>query len=239
MMDLKTRPTRALKAGDKADGKPVERPILMAGEMVRATLADRKTQTRRLVKLVGAECIEERDGGRLWPWSPQLDDWIAGPYEDGMRLWVRETWSVCLATGDCAQTIADAKEWHPASPGYSGNHLGEARYAATDGLPDADARWFPSIHMPRWASRLTLAVTSVRVERLQTITEEDARAEGVEPYDRVEQSFAGGTCPGETALTHPHKMAFAILWDTLYGDKVPWVKNPFVWRVEFWRLERP
>lgn len=240
--------------------KIMERPILMNGEMVRATLEDRKTQTRRLL----GGYIEPHpvvEGGLVWTNGRKRQFWLncqpdhpqhiskAGVYSVGQRLWVRETWSVCLPTGDCAETISDAKEWHPSSPGYSGNHHGEARYAATDGLPDADARWFPSIHMPRWASRLTLEVTDVRVERLQAITGADAMAEGARRFDRgsVAPSFMGSDGPGWSMGTPASfgetlgsaQMAFANLWENLYGEIASWDSNPWIWRVAFRRLEQP
>ena len=89
--------------------------------------------------------------------------------------------------------------------------------------------WRPSIFMPRWASRITLEVTGIRVERLQDISEEDARAEGV--------TFAGWThCFNKEGLI-PHKLQFMDLWDQINGKTAPWGSNPWVWVVEFKRVE--
>jgi hypothetical protein len=99
-------------------------------------------------------------------------------------------------------------------------------YGATSGDEQA-ARWRPSIHMPRWASRITLEVTGVRVERLQDISEADARAEGV---TLQEKSFYMGV-----AAAAPHRFEFHRLWQQINGERAPWLSNPWVWVVEFRR----
>jgi hypothetical protein len=107
-----------------------------------------------------------------------------------------------------------------------GNGHGKPYYKATFGNVPEDLRWRPSIHMPRWASRITLEITGIRVERLQEITEEDAEKEGVvaEPvFDTVSpQGWMSWTA------------SFARLWDSIYGN---WNANPFVWVVEFRRVQ--
>lgn len=195
-----------------------DRPILFSGPMIRAILAGQKTQTRRVVKLVGPDAIEERDDGSLWPycvtWAHGDDGepWYACPYgEPGDRLWVRETWAQ-----------EDARDL--------GLGASQTLYRAT--ASDAEAalvqRWRPSIHMPRWASRLTLEVTSVRVERLQDITEDDARAEGAaaEPSEALADSPVGLSA----------REAFADLWASINGP-ASWAANPWVWVVGFKRIE--
>lgn len=121
----------------------------------------------------------------------------------GDHLWVRETW-------DCVHY-----QGIDAAPTYF--------YRADETDPERDAliRWRPSIHMPRTASRITLEITDVRVERLQHISEDDARAEGV------------GEGPQEGMVTGP-VVAFADLWDSIHGPDA-WLKNPWVWVVEFRR----
>ena len=227
-----------------------ERPILMNGEMVRAILAGRKTQTRRLVRLTGAECIEVRvdsdhDDGAMWPWSPQHEAWIASPLGDvGDRLWVRETWHDDFGGADMPRLRNS--DGDPDGVLYRADHNCKSFEAGCPCNPDGDGKrseWRPSIHMPRWASRITLEVTNVRVERVTDISEADAMAEGVESAATKfgsmsdEQTFAGGTCRGETKGSHPHKLAFACLWDEIYGDTAPWVKRPWVWAVTFKRVE--
>jgi hypothetical protein len=176
-----------------------ERPILFSGPMVRAILEGRKTQTRRIVRC---------------PFGQQGD-----------RLWVRETWALDAYTGDmqfCIKYRAGgdyvterngSDEWVPVYQRY------------IDGCAlDNWSRWRPSIHMPRWASRLTLEVTGVMVERLQDISEDDAKAEGVEQLARS----AGTNCRG----------AFQHLWDSINKDRAPWESNPWVWVVEFRRIDQ-
>lgn len=187
-----------------------ERPILFSGAMVRALLDGRKTQTRRVVKLNDAGRVKR--AGKQW----HIDDPAVAsgcPYGvPGDRLWVRETWSHAKALSS------------------------ELFYRATDGeqcsgrqLPlsyiEREARWRPSIHMPRWASRITLEVTGVRVERLQDITADDARAEGVfTPEAHYAQN--GPTAPISN---------FAGLWADINGWD-SWNANPWVWCVSFRRL---
>jgi hypothetical protein len=95
-------------------------------------------------------------------------------------------------------------------------------------------RWRPSIFMPRWASRITLEVTEVRVQRLQEVTEDDALAEGVEPLKHIapDQPLLTGGTAGE----QPHRLAFSVLWDSINGERASWVSNPWVWAVSFRRL---
>jgi hypothetical protein len=166
-----------------------ERPILFSGPMVRAILEGRKTQTRRIVK--------------PQPLCIASGEWImngsACKYgKPGDRLWVRETW------------------WAPRDD-VRGEYKREyIKYAATlDGM--GQPTWKPSIHMPRWASRINLEVVSVRVERLQNISEEDARAEGI---------------------WQPNwPLSWRQLWESINGAG-SWEANPWVWVVEFKRIER-
>lgn len=196
-----------------------ERPILFSGPMVRAILEGRKTQTRRIVK-------PQPDDNGLWfmrnapldwredihgdwnPWkgeTPNGDTWNGSvKCWPGDRLWVRETFGKIHYEG---------VDEHPT---YF------YRADETDAEADALIKWRPSIHMPRAASRITLEVVSVRVERLQDIREDDARAEGV------------GEGPQEGWVTGP-VVAFADLWDSINGQDA-WLANPWVWVVEFKRV---
>lgn len=214
-----------------------ERPILFSAPMVRANLEDRKTQTRRAVKpqpdarLCGGEfptrlgefVAEEHRGKFLWPTA---DGEFCGfsPYgAPGDFLWVRENFRLELGAGKPA-----------ASEGY------RVHYEA-DGEPDPEREWgkqHPSIHLPRWACRLVLRVTDVRVERLNDCTEADALAEGVVWSDR----WKAFVVPG---IEHPNKdfpvlsratarEMYAALWDTINGSG-EWLSNPWVWVVSFER----
>lgn len=224
-----------------------ERPILFSGPMVRAILDGQKTQTRRVVKLTGPDVIEERDDGSPWPycvtWAHGDDGspWYACPYgQPGDRLWVRETWGL-HGRGDYTWWCRDSIKGRTADDLLCSYELA---YAA-DATSEYD-HWRPSIHMPRWASRLTLEVTSVRVERLQEITEEDARAEGVdwsrpEPYgerwddDDREDPREVGYPPAGASFARDN---FRRLWSSINGPE-SWEANPWVWVVGFRRVEVP
>ena len=198
-----------------------QRPILFSGPMVRAILEGRKTQTRRIIKDATGSFWDHR------AWKPEvvngaITHWVsldsmneghifgAGapqrvcPYgKPGDQLWVRESCYVQAAP----------------SEGSTGFIL----YKATD--PDAPVgRWTPSIHMPRWASRINLEVVSVRVERLNDITEEDAIAEGV-PLDYVGKN-------GLTCTCKQYKCRYVHLWIDINGPG-SWDANPWVWVVTF------
>lgn len=176
-----------------------ERPILFSGPMVRALLDGRKTQTRRVVK---PQPVDPFDGAQLRTAVSAYA--LAGPCpygEPGDRLWVRETWAKAGEQGDRVEYRADTAD------------------------PKA-GKWRPSIFMPSWASRITLEVESVRVERLQDISEADARAEGVTP--------APFTKAGRAAHL-VHVEAFESLWGSINGPD-SWAANPWVWVVAFRRV---
>lgn len=185
-----------------------ERPIIFGSEMVKAILEGRKTQTRRVIK------PQPASGVRFSPFVPgQVEDGhgreLRCPYAVD-RLWVRETWQAVHYTGE--QT--GYKE-------YPGEVVQED-YGPKFGLvfPGGgwDGRWRPSIFMPRWASRITLEVVSVRVERLQEISDSDARAEGV---------LCDLNC----------RRPFMELWDSINAKRgYGWDSNPWVWVIEFERV---
>ena len=220
-----------------------DRPILYSGPMVRAIIADRKTQTRRLVKV--GDTIAERDDGTPWPhyttWAHGDDGspWAPCPYgAPGDRLWVRETWRyhdwtedglpwIAYRADDSAALCEDVTpEWCDRVEAAWAT-LSDPRNTAIDGRA-RDRKWRPAIFMPRWASRLTLAVVSVRVERLQAITEEDAIAEGV--------LRTGGRANLDPHHFRPARDLFADLWDSINAKRAPWSRNPWVWVVEFTRV---
>lgn len=183
--------------------------------MVRAILEGRKTQTRRPVRnperygCLTGDCPHERQADCDATMSELGHPVIGGV---GDRLWVRETFGEDYTGITSVQGQAIAK----ASLIYR---------ADNDNMSNVGSGWKPSIHMPRWASRITLEVTSVRVERLNQISEQDVVAEGLPPD-----------------LTRYSQRAFAILWDSIYGGNLhhgggpeAWVHNPWVWVVEFKR----
>jgi hypothetical protein len=217
-----------------------ERPILFSAPMVRAILEGRKTQTRRIVKLPPAardllggdveRAVIEYGGGKA-PGYAGLGAYVADhEYRDegsvfvpcpygapGDRLWVRETFT------------AERRENMPPDQRI----LVVYRASCEDGFFELVepsgllhsarvVRWKPSIFMPREWSRITLEVSGVRVERLCSISEVDAKAEGVAP---------DGVNDGEQ-----HRSAFCALWHQINGAE-SWLANPWVWVVEFRRLE--
>lgn len=215
-----------------------ERPILFSGPMVRALLAGTKTQTRRVAPIRELNILSQP--GDMVAWSVSFLKAIKGvlsshsggrfselqarsiiasqfcPYgQPGDRLWVRECWT--------HNKVVPIEHRPPGDYIYRAdlNEAGVTRWAAT---------WKPSIHMPRWASRLTLEITGVRVERLQEINETDAAAEGV-------ATWAPGALSPEGQSADPSDQ-FRWLWQSINGPE-SWDANPWVWVVEFKRLELP
>ncbi|MBA5601019.1 hypothetical protein H1224_08115 [Pectobacterium aroidearum] len=200
-----------------------ERGIIFNGEMVRATLDGLKTQTRRVVRHQPDEDgLARLSGG---PWMDTSEKVYRCPYgEVGDRLWVRE------ASG--LQIRRDALGGTGEFRVYRASNPDAIRYKTASG-EIAPIKWVPSIHMPRYASRITLEITDVRVERLNSISEEDAQAEGVE-------SLHGGYWrhyqPEWTQHQLSAKGSFATLWKSIYGAE-SWNENPWVWAVSFKRIE--
>lgn len=230
-----------------------ERPILMNGVMVRATLDGSKTQTRRIVKpsgltaerLAGYEFVnvlspaEARGltckqpattayaGFKKYP--DQLAAYFACPFGTvGDQLWVRETWKTSNMFDELSPS--NFPKWYPCK--YMAN--GDARGSwAGYGHP---GKTRVSIHMPRWASRIQLEITGVRVERLQDISDADILAEGIdtdrmtEMQDNYDTVFAGTDADGRATL----KSMWRDLWISTGGD---WDANPWVWVIEFRRVK--
>lgn len=207
-----------------------ERPILFSGPMVRAILAGNKTQTRRVAKPVRHPDLGNvyTPGALVLEREPQHVIDRACPYgQPGDRLWVRETWN-------------RFEPW--AGFYYAADYeaFGIGPDDDPDHIPDHEVRWKPSIHMPRAACRLVLEITSVRVERLQAISYEDALAEGAfDPRLFVgdEWNDADGESADELArrLQWPQR-AFRELWCGINGA-ASWDANPWVWVVEFRRAD--
>lgn len=196
-----------------------ERPILFSAPMVRALLAGTKTQTRRVVKPAPQTVRNHRSAA--WDGDPaELMKLLttAGrrcPYgQPGDRLWCRETW--LTVNGDDTFYRAD----------YLHDPAGDRAHGVA---------WKPSIHMHRSRSRITLEVTGVRVERLQDISEADALAEGVTPLPGGDMWTAGGLYDGPLHAARP-QWAYRRLWEQINGPE-SWAANPWVWVVEFRRLE--
>lgn len=209
-----------------------ERPILFSGPMVRAILDGRKTQTRRVVK---PQPLWVGDPGV--PFKTRDADpkgIIECPYgQIGDRLWVREAWSGEYWLKD----IKPIERLGMPHPDRLVSLTPETWYWA-DGNPESGdwERPRPSIHMPRWASRITLEITDVRVERLQDISEEDAKREGVNKYD--DGPIGGMYVDYEARQPVPADgpiHSFKTLWQSINGPD-SWDANPWVWVVEFNRV---
>lgn len=246
-----------------------ERPILMSGPTIRAILDDRKTAMRRVAGTppAGSESVLKRPGdtfantfwnGEQWEtqnievssyclchtrqmrrYNPPTNtgkiewyQWESSPFycpygKPGDRLWVRETWATPgnydhIKPSDLIDTMCH-----------------EIVYRATELYP-VYYNWRPSIHMPRWASRITLEITGVKVERLQDISEEDALAEGLYTLSNRDGTFYNYNSGIEPRYwwTDPIS-AFVALWQSINGKRpgCNWDSDPLVWVIEFKRIE--
>ncbi|WP_205287721.1 hypothetical protein [Luteibacter yeojuensis] len=222
-----------------------ELPILFNAPMVRAILEGRKTVTRRVAKGMALDWLAE---GMFTPAYVADPGNGLCPYgQVGDRLWVKEGHALEHAVDGAEPPHADGRPiLHRPDDDVDGVHplWTQPHYRATDPAPDltcerpacAQCRdhdmgphWRSPIHMPRWASRITLEVTAVRVERLQDITEDEAQAEGVAP---------GFLCEDDVVRASARYVnGFRMLWDDLAKDGTRWADNPWVWVVEFRRIE--
>ncbi|EBG3585879.1 TPA: hypothetical protein M0G36_004128 [Salmonella enterica subsp. enterica serovar Poona] len=195
-----------------------ERGMIFNGEMVRAILDGRKTQTRRPVKFpfrdVNLGC--ELSGNELAGEVSAGNYWNSRVGQPGDRIWVRETFRVHSRATDVATLV------YRASVRNSWTEQTHRVPVAVCNKPVTPEKWTPSIHMPRWASRITLEITDVRVERLNSISDSDASKEGCCIAD-----MESGDCLSDV---------FTRLWTSIYGDD-SWQANPWVWVIEFKRVE--
>ncbi len=211
-------------AVEAREGEAVKaRPILFSAPMVRALIEGRKSQTRRIVKPLGNHWRHDppefdEEGRQTWSGERYIDV-DACPYgQPGDLLYVRETWGVI--TGKYSQ------RWPAGTTAYRADH------GVTHGGQEYDLmRWRPSIHMPRWASRLTLRIKAVRVERLQEISEADALAEGLTKWPH-KGDFAYGFDGGWPDGYATHTGAFNALLHKV-GRGEAWDRNAWTWVIEF------
>lgn len=264
---VNAQPATAARSRRKSSADPNaprERPILFSAPMIRALLAETKTQTRRIVKPQPAHlCRFEMNGAGTHalhlgpPLKPgttfsivpvkatSADHRLACPYgAPGDRLWVRETWYCddytagdfeAARVGYVSGTPTDdefVQQWREAMD-YRATHDCKTYEA---GCPcrddDGGSSWRPSIFMPRWASRITLELVDVRVQRLLDITEDDARAEGVEPVRLVGKVYPSKHAADVERLSY--RSGFADIWRKINGCS-SWDENPWVWAITFKR----
>ena len=218
-----------------------ERGMIFNGEMVRALLDGRKKQTRRPIKWKQTRFTEmgEHEDGSKWPWSEDVehacDFWHPCPFGAvGDRIWVRETFQGPLVHEELFEEYRAYPEKFetPEYCEYAADGVARPEYCDLD--DNLRHGWRPSIHMPRWASRILLEITDVRVERLNAISEEDARAEGI-----IDGGCLNCGEPEPCGCANPEPDAtdaFAYLWQSIYGQE-NWNANPWVWVIEFKRVE--
>ena len=205
-----------------------ERPILFKGPLVRAILDGTKTQTRRLCKpdhFGGSEMPPDSAMARAIEFGGQKS-----PFgRPGDRLWVRETWQAWPVN------VSEFDDSGPLSTESIRDRV-PAHFEYQAGPTDSLGPWRPSIHMPRRASRIDLEITEVRVQRLQDITEEDARAECVDPMPGPVDVVDCGNGHGYFDPAPPARCVFEELWDSINGARAPWERNPWVWAITFKRI---
>ena len=188
----------------------IEKPMLFTGPMVRAILDGRKTQTRRVVKPQPVDGDEITSAYRDWQMGRLRDSEnafrpIKCPHPIGSRIWVKETFRVLYDPATCLEGALDI------------DYRADGKQRLMDKI--GKSKWKSPRFMPRWASRTTLEVIGVNVERLQDISEKDAYDEGI------------GHLPGISG-----KELYGQLWDSINGKKHPWVVNPWVWVYTFRKL---
>lgn len=228
-----------------------ERSAILKPHEVRAILAGTQTQFRRIMK---PQPYDDEFGRTWWRWSKHRastgrQDWIEHcPFGvPGDVLWVRESGRVLKHACD-HDPVVQKDRWEVVGWEYADGtikQLGDFDPPVSEWLDDCQRVGRPSIHMPRWASRLTLRITDVRVERLQDISEEDAKAEGLEVMN-----FTGwGDEPGLPRVPEPDHFrgfqgaeweeypvaAYRALWERIHGPG-SWEANPWVWVVPFERI---
>ncbi|HCI7547448.1 TPA: hypothetical protein NPW46_002200 [Klebsiella pneumoniae] len=226
-----------------------EHGMIFNAEMVRALLDGRKTQTRRPIKWKQTRFTEigEREDGSKWPWSEDAehacDFWHPCPFGAvGDRIWVREAYRFPASlddvsptgVGEMAVATGYRKPWAPTFYEFTGTFSDGWKGFETPPKVSNAGKLRPSIHMPRWASRILLEITDVRVERLNAISEEDARAEGI-----IDGGCLNCGEPEPCGCANPEPDAtdaFAYLWQSIYGQE-SWNANPWVWVIEFERVE--
>lgn len=227
--------------------RPHERPIIFTVESVRGILSGHKTQTRRVIKpqphpdflargVIGIVSQWPMQNGVRWFMADGMSELVTSPWEPGDTLWVKEGFALQSECEGDEPPFSDGRPVRrcedPDGPRWLQPH-----YRATDPPPDLccekarckccaegepSPHWRSPMFMPRWASRITLEITDIRVQKVQDISEEDARAEGCD-------------YPGHPATT-TRKGAFSQSWNRINGKTFPWSDNPWCWCISFRRV---
>lgn len=216
-----------------------ERPMIFNAEMVRAILDGRKTQTRRMLtprqlEMIGkaaqvGECYPLESGQQHANSQAYYREWC--PFGVvGDRIWVREAFRVHSRATDVATLVYKASEQQSWT---QQTHRVPIEQCTKPAVVD---KWTPSLHMPRWASRITLEITGVGVQRLQSISPNDASREGL-----IKLPATGRYCLNQGdqyfgGASHDAREVFSWLWEFIYGAE-SWQSNPWVWVIEFKRIE--
>ena len=217
----------------------IAKPVLFNTEMVKAILEGRKTVTRRIVKF---------QDGKNPNWTGYIKDGLTlyngtnepcnkkPPFKKGDYLYVRETW--CKGAIDCGEE-ADGRDVLYVSQCEGEDDYILKAHALHENIGIEDVVWRPSIHMPKEAARIFLKVTDVRVERLQDMEEEDAIKEGIHP--KMCPNCTGIDCDLCSESEYTVMDEFMYLWNSTIKkadlDKYGWEANPWVWVIEFERVE--
>lgn len=239
-----------------------ERPIIFTGESVRAILAGTKTQTRRVIKpqptfdiapgrwnVTWKGVTQHNFGGRAVPPSHLMDgalDWLVrnSPYQAGDHLWVREKWRSPSKYIVGYEADAQCGAWM-GNGGGGRIWMHHGYMIECDAYRDAKPpirtfsvkaygdKWRSPIHMPRWASRITLEIESVKVERCSQISEADAQAEGVERLELSPREIPG--LGRVHPMTSSYRDAFKAAWNAIHGPGA-WDKNDWIWAITFRRV---
>jgi len=220
-----------------------EHPKLLTGEMVRAVLEDRKTQTREINKTIPEGCEMCPVSVALDVASPSGYSWfsdmygthhIKPKYQIGDLLYVREKFSI--------STESHGSDGHYNMTYAADGYVDEIDYSEIDMGRLKPGKTYPCIHMPKWASRLWLEITDVRIEQLQKISEEDTLLEGIRRvwdghkwwYRNYDES-----AKGDFTGYDGQRESFRTLWDSLYKQRNNgWDINPWVWRLEFKKVKK-
>lgn len=222
-----------------------ERPILFNAEMVKAILSGRKTQTRRVIKLP----LIDKDMGCELAGNELAGEVAAGDYRNcplgkpGDQLWVREAFRMAKSldihspreVADLSMSAGYKNPWAPIQFEADGGRTGKWTGFDTPPVVTEPGKLRPSLHMPRWASRIQLKISNVGVQRLQDISSGDAVREGI-----CQLPASGRYCinPGDQyfgGASHSAKEVYSWLWESIYGEG-SWGANPWVWVIEFERV---